>query len=117
MKRLLLLLITLTILTNVSYASFPITENNIVSLEMFTLEDDESNDELPLILAIPLGFLLVSILGLAAYFLIKSWLRAWRDDVRWVKVSTYIVFGFLALIILLTGICSIVEGGCIYNMQ
>ena len=118
MKKLLLLLITLTILTNVSYASFPITENNTVSLEMFTLEDDESeDDELPLILAIPLGFFIVSMLGLAAYFLIRSWLRAWRDDIRWVRVSTYIVFGFLALILLLTGICSIVKGGCIYNMQ
>ena len=118
MKKSLLILLCLFSFNTLTYSSFPITGNNTVSLELVTLEDDESeDDELPLILAITLGFLLVSILGLAAYFLIRSWLRAWRDDIRWVRVSTYIVFGFLALILLLAGICSIVKGGCIYNMQ
>lgn len=44
-------LFSLNLLT---YASFPIAENNTVLIEMFTIEDDESDDyELPLILTIP----------------------------------------------------------------
>tara|TARA_B110000116_G_scaffold196854_1_gene171563 strand:- start:42 stop:395 length:354 start_codon:yes stop_codon:yes gene_type:complete len=117
MKQLVLLLITLTTLTNVSYASFPITKNNTCEVLSATNIQDHADNEPSLLVYILRGILFVSVLGFASYFLIRAWWRAWRDEVKWVRVSTYIVFGFLALILLLGGICGIVEGGCIYNMQ
>ena len=48
MKKVLLLLITLTTLTNVSYSSFPITENNtVLTAEYFVIENpnDEEQEE------------------------------------------------------------------------
>jgi vacuolar-type H+-ATPase subunit I/STV1 len=92
-------------LNTLTYASFPIAENNTGSLEIFAFEDVESeDDELPLILAILFGFLLVSILGLAAYFLIRSWWRAWRDNIRWVKILSYILLAPLLLSVIVFGL-------------
>ena len=48
MKKLLLVFITLTTLTNVSYSSFPITENNtVLTAENLVIEDpnDEEQEE------------------------------------------------------------------------
>ena len=47
MKKILLLFITLTTLTNVSYSSFPITENNSVLTANFEDPGDEEETEDP----------------------------------------------------------------------
>lgn len=47
MKKILLLFITLTTLTNVSYSSFPITENNTVLTANFEDPGDEEETEDP----------------------------------------------------------------------
>ena len=99
MKKLILFLITITTLTNISYASFPVTENS-------------TGPELDHILNAILGGILF--FG-SLFLLIRTWWRAWRNRVRWVRILTFIVLGFLALIIILGIICSSV--GCIYNMQ
>ena len=113
MKKLLLLLITLTTLTNVSYASFPIAENNTVLITAnFEDPDEEEEDPSWWILIYILNFIIV--VG-GFFLLLRTWWRAWRNRVRWVRILTFIVLGFLALIIILGIICSSV--GCIYNMQ
>ena len=97
MKKIILLLITLTTLTNVSYASFPITESTTIFTNeeyMLSLKDNVKD----VITANPDGvkdvsdreilygvILWLSILGFALYFLIRTLRRAWRRDVPWVK--------------------------------
>ena len=66
MKKILLLLITLTTLTNVSYASFPVTENtqaNIIEIPSWVPLDD--NDKILLLSLVPIpaaiiGYILFS---------------------------------------------------------
>ena len=84
MKKIILLLITLTTLTNVSYASFPITESNTEILKTIISEDPEE-DETPQHVYILRGILAFSILGFVLYFLIRALRRAYRRDVPWVK--------------------------------
>ena len=80
MKKLLLILITFTTLTNISYASFPIVESNAKILAIES-EDDEPS----LLEAILMGVLVVSILGFAAYFLFRAWWRAWQKRKWWAR--------------------------------
>ncbi len=97
MKNLLFVFISLITFANVSYASFPVVGNNTT----LALESEESEgDEFSLFEAILVGVFAVSILGFAAFFLFKAWWRAWRDNIRWVKILTYI-FLVLCLIFLL----------------
>ena len=91
-------LFSLNLLT---YASFPITENSksdISNTINFQMDDEE--DEPSLLVYILRGILFFSILGFGLYFLIRAWLRAWRDNVRWVKTLTYIAIAALLLILL-----------------
>ena len=115
MRKLVFILITLTV-PNFSYASFPVTASNAEILNTITSEDTEE-DEPSLLEAILMGVLVVSILGFALYFLIKSWWRAWRDEVKWVRILTYVTLGIVSLMLLLGAVCGIVKGGCVYNMQ
>ena len=96
MKYLLFIFITLITIANVSYASFPVVESNAMILAIES-EDDEPS----LLEAILMGVLVVSILGFATYFLF----RACRDNIRWVKILTYIllVLFLLFLILVLIG--------------
>ena len=100
MKKPLLLLLCLFSLNTFTYASFPITENsgsdisNAISFQV----DDE--DEPSLLVYILRGVLFFLILAFGLYFLIKAWLREWRDNVRWVKILTYIVLAALLLVLL-----------------
>ena len=96
MRKLLFILIALITVTNFSFASFPVTESNNAILNAIVSEDTEG-DEPSLLEAILLGVLVVSILGFASYFLIRNWWRAWKDNIRWVKILTYILLGFLLL--------------------
>tara|TARA_B100000959_G_scaffold159030_2_gene166672 strand:- start:387 stop:734 length:348 start_codon:yes stop_codon:yes gene_type:complete len=115
MKKIILLLITLTTLTNVSYASFPITENNTCEVLSATIiqDNDDDDNEPSLLVSILRGILVISVLGFASYFLIRAWWRAWRDRVKWVRILTFIVLGFFALLIVL----AILSDGLVYNMQ
>tara|TARA_B110000003_G_scaffold73263_1_gene74634 strand:- start:86 stop:469 length:384 start_codon:yes stop_codon:yes gene_type:complete len=97
MKKIILLLITLTTLTNVSYASFPITESTtIFSDEEYKLSLTDNVKDV--ITANPDGvkdvsdrdilhgvIVFFSILGFVLYFLIRALRRAYRRDVPWVK--------------------------------
>jgi H+/Cl- antiporter ClcA len=68
MKRILLLLITLTTFMNVSYASFPITENNTCEvLSATNIEEPDDEDEPSLIIYVLRGFLLAGLL----FFLLR----------------------------------------------
>lgn len=70
MKKLLFILMTLIIVTNFSYASFPVTGSNAEILSTIVSEDTEK-DEPSLLEAILMGVLVISILGFASYFLIR----------------------------------------------
>jgi len=82
MKRILLLLITLTTFMNVSYASFPITENNTCEvLSATNIEEPDDEDD---------GHSYWGILGGVLFFgtiylLVRTIWRAYRRDVLWVK--------------------------------
>ena len=97
MKKIILLLITLTTLTNVSYASFPITESTTIFTNeeyMLSLTDnvkdvitanpdgvkDVSDRDILLGSIIP-----VLILGFVLYFLIRILRRSYKRNVPWVK--------------------------------
>ena len=99
MKNLLFIFISLITIANVSYASFPVVESN---LKILAIEhEDDEGDEPSLLEAILLGVLVASILGFAAFFLFNAWWRAWRDNIRWVKLVTYILLGFFLLFLIL----------------
>ena len=106
MKKLLLILLYLPI---IGFASFPIIENNTYELLSF---ENIQNDEPSIFVYVLRGSLVVSVLGFLAYFLIKYWWRAWKNKLRWVQILTYIVFGFLALLLLIGVFFSIVG---VYN--
>ena len=55
-------------------------------------------------------------LGFGAYFLIRAWWISWRDDIRWVKILTYILLAPLLLLLFLAIIHHTVDGGIVYNM-
>ena len=116
MKKILLILVCLFSLHTLIYASFPITENissdisNTINLQT----DDDKNDDNGVKWWLLIPFVLA--LGSAAYFLFRSWWRAWRDDIRWVKITTYILLAPLLLLLLLAIIHNTVDGGIVYNM-
>ena len=121
MTRLIIIFFILTSLTTVSYASFPVTENNtsvVSTVVNFQDPDDEEDDgdDTSLLEYILIGILFFGALGFSLYFIIRAWRRAWRDRVKWVRILTFIVLGFLTLIGLLSILCSLGDG-CIYNMQ
>ena len=101
MKKLLLILICLFSTNTLTYASFPVTEDSYsdisstISFQMANEEDGE--DEIKWWLLIP--FLVA--LGFGVYFLIRACWRAWRDNIRWVKILTYIFLVPLLLYLLL----------------
>jgi len=115
MKKLLLLFITLTILANVSYASFPVTKNNTVLTTNFVIDDGEEGEEPSLIALILRGLLVLAVLGTALIFIVRTWWRAWKRKVKWVRILTKVILILGGVIALLGIICSF--EGCIYNMQ
>ena len=79
----------------------------------YQIDDDKKGDNgVKWWLLIPLLVALAS----AAYFLFKLWWRAWRDDIRWVKIATYVILSPLLLLLLLVIIHNTVDGGIVYNM-
>ena len=106
MKKLLLLFLCLFSLNIITYASFPITENsssdisNAISFQMAEEEEGEDgiqeNNFFDWLMIILFGVAL----GFGAYFLIRAWWISWRDDIRWVKILTYILLVPLLLYLL-----------------
>ena len=116
MQRIILLLITLTTFANICYASFPIIENSssdILNTISFQIADEEEEEEDGIKWG--LFILVLSALGFGAFFLIRAWWRAWKDDTRWVKISTYILLGLLLLLLIIVVLDNTV--GLVYNMQ
>ena len=108
MKRLILLIIILLTLTNVIYASFPITENNtILTITNFEDPDDDESDEPSLMIYILRGVLMAGFL----FFLIRAWIKAWRNRVRWVRVLTWVILIGFALMMTGALILSQMVGG------
>ena len=99
MKKLLLLLITLITLTNVSYASFPISENNTYEvLTAINLEEPDDDDNEPsLIVFILRGILFVAIL----FFGIRAFIRAWRNRKRWARLLPWVILIAIPIISIL----------------
>ena len=93
MKKLLLLLITLITLTNVSFASFPISENNTyVVLTATNLEDPDDDDNEPSLLVFILrGILIIPILLYGFYLLFRAWWRAWKKRKRWARLLPWAI--------------------------
>ncbi|MDA8857744.1 hypothetical protein N9I30_00145 [Flavobacteriales bacterium] len=86
MKKLLLVFITLTTLTNVSYSSFPITENNTVLTDqnLFILvPNDEEQEEPSWMVFIYILNAIILIIGF--YFLLRTIWRAWGKRKWWVR--------------------------------
>jgi len=83
MKNLLFIFITLITIANVSYASFPVVESNA---KILAIESEDDEDDGPSLLeAILMGVLVVSILGFAAYFLLRTIWRAWKKRKWWAR--------------------------------
>jgi formate/nitrite transporter FocA (FNT family) len=106
MKKLLIILLCLFSLNTLTYASFPITENSTSDISnTINVQMDEEEDESSLLVEYLLAILSLAILGFGTYFLFRAWWRAWKDDVKGVKILTYIIFTFLLILIIgsLTG--------------
>ena len=107
-KKLLIILLCLFSFSTLTYASFPITENSNLDISnTINFQMDEEEDEPSLLVYILRGILFFSILGFGLYFLIRAWRRAWRDDIRWIKILTYILLFSVLLMLLLSFILSI----------
>ena len=100
-KKSLLFLIILFFSHSLIYASFPIEDFNEKTINT-VLSQDNNDDDTPLSAYILRGVLFFSILLPGLYFLIRSWFRAWKNQVRWVRILTYVVLGILSLILLLS---------------
>ena len=112
LKKLFFLLLILLTIIDVIYASFPITEDNTgLTVQKLLIDEEEKEDGIKWGLLI----LVLSALGFGAFFLIRAWWRAWKDDIRWVKISTYILFGLLLLLLIIVVLDNTV--GLVYNMQ
>ena len=107
-KKLLIILLCLFSFSTLTYASFPITENSNLDISnTINFQMDDEEDEPSLLVYILRGILFFSILGFGLYFLIRAWRRAWRDDIRWIKILTYILLFSVLLMLLLSFILSI----------
>ena len=83
------------------YASFPIEDINDNPINTFLIEDN-NDDEPSLAVYVLRGVLFFSILITGLYFLFRSWWRAWKNQVRWVRILTYVVLAILTLILVLS---------------
>jgi hypothetical protein len=94
-----IMLTILFVIPLIGFASFPINQSfsseisNSISINAEDNKDEENGVKWGLLISVLLG------LGFSAYFLIKSWWRAWKDEIKWVRILTYIVFGFLSLLL------------------
>ena len=84
MKKLLLLFIALITLASVSYASFPITEDNtVLTAENLVIDEDEEQED-------PSWWVLIYILNAiilisGTYLLLRTFWRAWEKRKWWAR--------------------------------
>ena len=100
MKKLLIILLCLFSLNTLTYASFPITENSTSDISNTINFQMDEEDAPSLLVQYLLAILSLAILGFGTYFLFRAWWRAWKDDVKGVKILTYIIFTFLLILII-----------------
>ena len=110
MKKTLIILLCLFSLNTLTYASFPITENSTSDISNTINAQMDEEEESSLLVEYLLAILSLAILGFGTYFLFRAWWRAWKDDVKGVKILTYIIFAFVLLIILFVIIGSLTGG-------
>ena len=97
MKKTLIILLCLFSLNTLTYASFPITESSSSEFEIAEGvfdDDDDPSEKL-------IQYISMLIFATGFYFLFRAWWRAWRNDIRWVKILTYSIFTFVLLILLI----------------
>ena len=105
MKKLLLILITFTTLTNISYASFPVVESNA---KILAIEPEDDEDDGPSYWGI-LGAVLF--FG-TIYLLVTTIWRAYRRGVPWLKkLLRWKNIWWLLLVIPIFLILSLLSGG------
>jgi hypothetical protein len=96
-EKTLIILLCLFSLNTLTYASFPITESSSSEVEIAEgLFDDDDDPSEKLI-----QYISMLIFATGFYFLFRAWWRAWRNDIRWVKILTYSIFTFVLLILLI----------------
>ena len=100
MKKLLIILLCLFSLNTLTYASFPITENSTSDISNTINFQIDEEDEPSLFVQYLLAILSLAILAYGTYFLFRAWWRAWKDDVKGVKILTYIIFAFALFVII-----------------
>ncbi|MGY8951561.1 MAG: hypothetical protein ACKVJW_07235 [Flavobacteriales bacterium] len=97
MKKTLIILLCLFSLNTLSYASFPtieISSSEVEIAEGVFDDDDDPSEKL-------IQYISMLIFATGFYFLFRAWWRAWRNDIRWVKILTYSIFTFVLLILLI----------------
>ena len=92
MKKVVFFLIVSFAFIELAYSSFPIVENNMSELSTLMVEDDDSNEEFSLSVRILLSILILSAIGFSAFVVLKTWINAWKDRVKWVRVLTIALF-------------------------
>jgi len=84
MKKLLLIFITLITLANVSYASFPITEDNtVLTAENLVIDGDEEQEDPSWWVLIYIFNAIILISG--TYLLLRTFWRAWEKRKWWAR--------------------------------
>jgi hypothetical protein len=112
MKKNLLVLMCLLFCTQIAYTSFPLSENSSSDKSNSSVfQMDKDDNEPSLIQYILRGFLFFSIVGFSLYYLTKSWLKAWKNNIRWVKILTYVLLGSLFLLLIFFGFLAIIGYG------
>ena len=66
-------------------------------LSALMVEHDDSNEEFSLSVRILLAILILSSIGFSAYVVLKTWIKAWKDKVKWVRVLTKALFIVLSM--------------------
>ena len=97
MKKTLIILHCLFSLNTLTYASFPVTESSSSEVEIAEGvfdDDDDPSEKL-------IQYISMLIFATGFYFLFRAWWRAWRNDIRWVKILTYSIFTFVLLVLLI----------------
>lgn len=85
MKKLSLIIITLLTLANVSYASFPITEDstNVLTAQNLVIDEDEEEEEPSWMIFIYILNAIIIIGGF--FFLVRTAWRAWKKRRWWAR--------------------------------
>jgi hypothetical protein len=90
MKKLILLLITISSLTHVIYASFPVSEEEIIT----SLNTEDPAEE---IWAIVSGVFQILLMLYAIYYCIKTYKNTYNPRIKYLKLSVIIAFSLILL--------------------